>query len=96
MEQMLAIVDLMIARIETQLRNRDIGLELTEDARRYLAEKGFDPLLGARPLRRVIQREIEDNLSERILFNELRPGQTVVVDVEDSALTFRAAERQSV
>jgi ATP-dependent Clp protease ATP-binding subunit ClpC len=96
MEQMLAIVDLMIARIETQLRNRDIGLELTEDARRYLAETGFDPLLGARPLRRVIQREIEDNLSERILFNELRPGQTVVVDVEDSALTFRAAERQSV
>ena len=66
----------MIARIETQLRNKDMGLELTDNAKKYLAKKGFDPVLGARPLRRTIQREIEDTLSERILFNELRPARS--------------------
>ncbi|MFG3716167.1 AAA family ATPase, partial [Micromonospora sp. NPDC047730] len=80
--EILQIVDIMIARIETQLRNKDMGLELTDNAKKYLAKKGFDPVLGARPLRRTIQRDIEDNLSERILFNELTPGQIVVVDCE--------------
>jgi ATP-dependent Clp protease ATP-binding subunit ClpC len=81
-ENILTIVDIMVARIETQLRNKDMGLELTENAKKFLAKKGFDPVLGARPLRRTIQREIEDALSERILFNEITPGQIVVVDVE--------------
>ena len=67
------IVDIMIARIEGQLKNKDMGLELTDNAKKYLAKKGFDPVLGARPLRRTIQREIEDTLSEQILFNELQP-----------------------
>ncbi|MGW5673074.1 ATP-dependent Clp protease ATP-binding subunit, partial [Micromonospora sp. NPDC003776] len=80
--EILSIVDIMIQRIETQLRNKDMGLELTDNAKKYLAKKGFDPVLGARPLRRTIQRDIEDNLSERILFNELTPGQIVVVDCE--------------
>ncbi|WP_204019283.1 AAA family ATPase, partial [Micromonospora sediminimaris] len=80
--EILSIVDIMISRIETQLRNKDMGLELTDNAKKYLAKKGFDPVLGARPLRRTIQRDIEDNLSERILFNELTPGQIVVVDCE--------------
>ncbi|MGC5053312.1 ATP-dependent Clp protease ATP-binding subunit [Micromonospora sp. DT48] len=80
--EILSIVDIMIARIETQLRNKDMGLELTDNAKKYLAVKGFDPVLGARPLRRTIQRDIEDNLSERILFNELTPGQIVLVDCE--------------
>ncbi|MEH1017902.1 ATP-dependent Clp protease ATP-binding subunit, partial [Micromonospora sp. CPCC 206060] len=80
--EILSIVDIMIARIESQLRNKDMGLELTDGAKKYLAAKGFDPVLGARPLRRTIQRDIEDNLSERILFNELTPGQIVVVDCE--------------
>jgi ATP-dependent Clp protease ATP-binding subunit ClpC len=99
-EQILKIVDLMIARIETQLRNKDISLELTREAKLFLAKKGYDPVLGARPLRRTIQREIEDNLSERILFNELRPGQIVVVkcegdpvDFEKAKLTFSGADR---
>nr|MDT0662678.1 ATP-dependent Clp protease ATP-binding subunit [Micromonospora sp. DSM 115978] len=98
--EILSIVDVMIQRIETQLRNKDMGLELTENAKRYLARKGFDPVLGARPLRRTIQRDIEDNLSERILFNELTPGQIVVVDCEGdpadtdkSKLVFRGAEK---
>ncbi|MGI5212982.1 ATP-dependent Clp protease ATP-binding subunit [Plantactinospora sp. CA-290183] len=98
--EILHIVDIMIQRIETQLRNKDMGLELTDNAKKYLAKKGFDPVLGARPLRRTIQRDIEDNLSERILFNELTPGQIVVVDCEGdpedtdkSKLVFRGADK---
>ncbi|MFC0030745.1 ATP-dependent Clp protease ATP-binding subunit [Micromonospora chaiyaphumensis] len=98
--EILSIVDIMIARIETQLKNKDMGLELTDNAKKYLAKKGFDPVLGARPLRRTIQRDIEDNLSERILFNELTPGQIVVVDcegdpsdIDKSKLVFRGADR---
>ncbi|MBL6278661.1 ATP-dependent Clp protease ATP-binding subunit [Micromonospora fiedleri] len=98
--EILSIVDIMIARIETQLRNKDMGLELTDNAKKYLAAKGFDPVLGARPLRRTIQRDIEDNLSERILFNELIPGQIVVVDcegdpndIDKSKLVFQGSER---
>jgi ATP-dependent Clp protease ATP-binding subunit ClpC len=102
-DQILRIVDLMVARIEVQLRNKDMGLELTENAKKWLANKGWDPVMGARPLRRTIQREIEDALSERILFNELRPGQIVVVDCdgdpedyENSKLTFRGADKPAV
>src|SRR6267154_2450467 len=80
--EILQIVDIMISRIETQLRNKDMGLELTGPAKKWLAKKGWDPVMGARPLRRTIQREIEDSLSERILFNELKAGQIVVVDCE--------------
>jgi ATP-dependent Clp protease ATP-binding subunit ClpC len=78
--EIVQIVDLMIARLDTQMRNKDMGLELTAEAKKLLAEKGYDPVLGARPLRRTIQREIEDPLSEKILFGELSPGQIVVVD----------------
>ncbi|WP_406073284.1 ATP-dependent Clp protease ATP-binding subunit [Micromonospora sp. NBC_01638] len=98
--EILSIVDIMIRRIEGQLHNKDMGLELTDNAKKYLALKGFDPVLGARPLRRTIQRDIEDNLSERILFNELTPGQIVVVDcegdpndIDKSKLVFRGAEK---
>src|SRR5678815_4913353 len=97
--QILKIVDLMVARIEVQLRNKDMGLELTENAKKWLANKGWDPVMGARPLRRTIQREIEDSLSEKILFNELGPGQIVVVDtdgdpdkIETTKLVFRVAD----
>ncbi|MEU7865388.1 ATP-dependent Clp protease ATP-binding subunit [Dactylosporangium sp. NPDC049140] len=91
-DQILGIVDLMIARIETQLRNKDMGLELTDNAKKFLANKGYDPVLGARPLRRTIQREIEDALSERILFNELRPGQIVVIDCEGDPAQFEKSK----
>ncbi|MET7706668.1 ATP-dependent Clp protease ATP-binding subunit [Micromonospora sp. NPDC005413] len=98
--EILSIVDIMIQRIEGQLRNKDMGLELTDNAKKYLALKGFDPVLGARPLRRTIQRDIEDNLSERILFNELTPGQIVVVDcegdpndIDKSKLVFHGADK---
>ena len=78
--QLLGIVNLMTARIRDQLRNRDMGLELTDTARRFLIAKDRNPAMGARPLRRTIQREIEDVLSEQILLNQLRAGQIVVVD----------------
>lgn len=64
-----------------------MGIELTQAAKEVLAERGYDPALGARPLRRTIQRDVEDALSEKILFGELRPGQIIVVDVEGSGPT---------
>ena len=79
--EIVEIVDLMVARVDTQLRNKDMGLELTPAAKALLAKKGYDPVLGARPLRRTIQREIEDALSEKILYGELTAGEIVVVDV---------------
>jgi ATP-dependent Clp protease ATP-binding subunit ClpC len=80
--QIVEMVDLMISRVETQLRSKDMALELTSAAKQLLAKRGFDQVLGARPLRRTIQREIEDQLSEKILFGELMPGQIIIVDVE--------------
>jgi ATP-dependent Clp protease ATP-binding subunit ClpC len=94
------IVDLMAARVERQLKNKDMGLELTPAAKILLAKKGYDPVLGARPLRRTIQREIEDTLSEKILFGEIHAGQIIVVDVdgdpnqpETAKFTFRGADK---
>jgi ATP-dependent Clp protease ATP-binding subunit ClpC len=79
-EEIVKIVDLMIARLDERLRDKDMGIELTPTAKNLLAVKGYDPVLGARPLRRAIQREIEDALSEKILYGELLPGQLVLVD----------------
>jgi ATP-dependent Clp protease ATP-binding subunit ClpC len=81
-EQIITMVDLMITRVEGALANKDMAIELTPAAKGLLARRGFDPVLGARPLRRTIQREIEDQLSEKILFGEIEPGQIVLVDVE--------------
>ncbi|HEY0486738.1 MAG TPA: NDP-hexose 4-ketoreductase, partial [Mycobacteriales bacterium] len=98
--EIVSIVDLMAARVERQLKNKDMGLELTDAAKILLAKKGYDPVLGARPLRRTIQREIEDTLSEKILFGELQPGQIIVVDVEGdpqqpetAKFTFRGTDK---
>ena len=74
------IVDLMVAEIEGRLRDRDMGIELTPAAKALIAKRGFDPVLGARPLRRAIQRDIEDILAEKILFADIHPGEIVVVD----------------
>ncbi len=82
-DQIIEMVDLMISRVAVQLKNKDMAIELTDKAKSLLAKRGFDPVLGARPLRRTIQREIEDQLSEKILFGELGAGQTVMVDVEN-------------
>jgi ATP-dependent Clp protease ATP-binding subunit ClpC len=82
----------MVARIDERLKDRDMGLAVTPAARQWLADKGWEPELGARPLRRTVQREIEDGLSERILHGELRPGQLVLVDQVDGELEFRGVD----
>jgi len=81
-EEIVQIVDLMVAKLDERLRDKDMGIELTQAAKDALAIRGYDPVLGARPLRRTIQRDIEDALSEKILFGELGPGQIVLVDAE--------------
>ncbi len=98
-EEIVSIVDIMLTRVDAQLRNKDMGLELTASAKQLLAKRGWDPVLGARPLRRTIQREIEDALSEKILFSELKPGYIVLVDTEgegsDAQFTFRGEPKPS-
>src|SRR3989440_1536889 len=96
-EEILTIVDLMIAKVDERLKDRDMSLELLPAARTLLSEPGYDPVADARPLRRTIQREIEDNLSEKILFGELMAGQIVTVDVEgtgpEAQFTFEGVAR---
>ena len=88
----------MIKRVVAQLESQGIGLEITEPAKHLLAKRGYDPTLGARPLRRAIQRMVEDSLSERLLWKEFRAGETIIVDAEPDAttgemeITFRAVE----
>ena len=77
------MVDLMVDRVSVQLKAKDMTMEVSDRAKSLLSRRGFDPVLGARPLRRTIQREIEDALSEKILFDEIQPGQLVSVDVEN-------------
>jgi len=99
-DQIIQIVDLMIANLDERLRAKDMGIELTSAAKALLAARGYDPLMGARPLRRTIQREIEDSLSERILFGELKAGEIIVVDVEgegtDATFTFVGAPKATM
>jgi ATP-dependent Clp protease ATP-binding subunit ClpC len=90
-EDVKAIVDLMIRRVEEQLKSKDVDIELTDAAKELLAEKGYDPALGARPLRRTIQRMVEDQLSEKLLYKEFQAGQTIIVDARDGDIVFDAA-----
>ncbi|WP_107491068.1 ATP-dependent Clp protease ATP-binding subunit, partial [Thermobifida fusca] len=96
-KEITAIVDLMVARLDERLKDRDMGIEVRPHAKKILAERGYDPVLGARPLRRTIQREIEDALSEKILYGELKSGQIVIVDAEgegaDAKFTFRGVPK---
>jgi ATP-dependent Clp protease ATP-binding subunit ClpC len=87
-----SIVDLMLKRVQSQLKAKDHDIELTEEAKTWMADNGYDAELGARPLRRTIQRQIEDALSERLLWNEFNAGQLIVVDIEDDEVVFRAVD----
>ncbi|GIF71661.1 ATP-dependent Clp protease ATP-binding subunit [Asanoa siamensis] len=89
---LLAIADLMLDRVARRLAAREMTLVVTDAATAHLVRQGSDPEYGARPLRRAIQTSVEDALSERILLEELRPGQTVVVDLGDADLSFRVEE----
>ncbi|MEZ5259663.1 MAG: hypothetical protein R2705_23115 [Ilumatobacteraceae bacterium] len=93
------MVDMMIKRLANQLEGQGLGIELTANAKLHLAEKGYDPQLGARPLRRAIQRLVEDAISEKILYKTFRAGEIIVVDTEDDPdrpgeqrLSFRTVE----
>ena len=79
--EIVEIVDLMIASLEKRLEEQDMAIELTPAAKALLAHRGYDSSLGARPLRRTIQRDIEDPLSEKMLFGDMKPGSIVLVDV---------------
>ncbi len=92
LDEVVQIVDLMIKRVREQLESQGIGLELTRAAKEFVARRGYEPALGARPLRRAIQQLIEDPLSEKLLWKEFRVGETVIVDVEAEGLAFKAVE----
>ena len=98
-KEIVQIVDLMIALLDERLKAKDMGIELKPSAKALLASRGYDPVMGARPLRRTIQREIEDVLSEKILFGELKAGEIIVVDTEgegvDAKFTFAGEPKSS-
>ena len=95
-EEVMQIADMFISRLRDQLAVQGLGLELSAAAQGFLAEKGYDPELGARPLRRAVQQYVEDALSEKILFKEFHAGQTIVGDFADGPdggyLTFEGVE----
>jgi ATP-dependent Clp protease ATP-binding subunit ClpC len=94
-EEIVQIVDLFITRLKKRLAEKNMTIELTPAAKVLLATRGYDPTMGARPLRRTIQREVEDQLSEKILFGEIMPGELIRVDVEgegeDAKFVFSSA-----
>jgi ATP-dependent Clp protease ATP-binding subunit ClpB len=90
-EQLSGIVELQLARLRERLAEREIGLELTEAAKEAVIEAGWDPTYGARPLKRAIQRLVENPLALRLLEGDFREGDTVLVDATDGELVFEAA-----
>ena len=95
MDEVKQIVDLFLRRVRDQLESQALDLALTEDAKELMAQKGYDPQLGARPLRRAIQRMLEDPLSEKVLYKEFPAGATVLVDVDEEdpeRLAFTSVE----
>jgi ATP-dependent Clp protease ATP-binding subunit ClpC len=90
-EHVKSIVDLMMKRVRDQLKSKDVEIVLTDSAKEILAEKGYDPTLGARPLRRTIQRMVEDPLSEKLLWKEYTAGQTIIVDGQDGEIVFESS-----
>jgi len=91
-EQLRNIVDLMVKDLQTRLAERKLGIELTEKAKSWLAKEGYDPTFGARPLRRVIERYVENPLSTKLLRGEFKEGDVVKVDLGDDGLTFTTAK----
>jgi ATP-dependent Clp protease ATP-binding subunit ClpB len=88
------IVELQIKGLRRMLAERELSLELTEKALDLLAEEGYDPQFGARPLKRTIQRRLQNPLALKLLSGEFKPGQTIEVDVARGELTFRVAARE--
>jgi len=95
-EQLRHIVELMVKDLQSRLAERKLGVDLTEEAKSWLAEEGYDPLYGARPLRRAIERYVENPLSNKVLSGEFNEGDTIVVDLGDDGLTFKAKVAKAV
>ena len=91
-EQIQQIVDLMVKEVEARLLEHKVTISLTTAAKEWLAKEGFDPVYGARPLRRAVQRYVENPLSKRIIAGEFEPGNHVVADAGEAELTFNKAE----
>jgi ATP-dependent Clp protease ATP-binding subunit ClpC len=94
-DEILEIVDLMMDQVRTELDEKEIGLEITEAAKIHLGEKGFDPVLGARPLRRLIQDEIEDSLSDEVLSRRLVAGDVAMIDFVDDAVKITSKKAKA-
>jgi ATP-dependent Clp protease ATP-binding subunit ClpA len=90
--QIREIVELQLQLLRQRLAGQTIALDLTDGARDFLAREGYNPDFGARPLRRLIQREVENRLAKMVLGGELRPGQVAVVDYKNGNLTFTVRE----
>jgi ATP-dependent Clp protease ATP-binding subunit ClpC len=93
-EQMMDIVTLQMKEIDERLKDHGIKIELTPEAQKWLAEAGFDPLFGARPLKRALQKHVESPLSVKLLENEFNEGDTVIADLQDGQITFRKKEAE--
>lgn len=91
-DEIVQIVDLMLDRVKAQLRTQGMDLEISREVKEQLAEEGFDPTFGARPLRRAVQRQIEDPLSEEILLGRFSEGDTVRAELEDGRIFFTKAD----
>ncbi len=89
------IVEKFVLQLEGQLAERHVAITLTPEARAWLAAKGYDPVFGARPLARVIQKEVRDPLTDEVLFGQLEHGGTVTIGVRDDRLTFAYDERRT-
>ena len=92
--EILSIVDLMMNQVRQELKEKEIGLELTEAAKEHLGADGFDPVLGARPLRRLIQSEVEDALSDEVLSARLVRGDIAVIDFEEGSIVVRCKREE--
>jgi ATP-dependent Clp protease ATP-binding subunit ClpC len=88
LEHIVQIVDIQIDRLNKQLIEKGITIEVEEEAKRWLAEKGYDPSYGARPLKRVIQKQIEDPLSEEVVRGKFKEGGIVEAKLDGNELTF--------
>jgi ATP-dependent Clp protease ATP-binding subunit ClpC len=88
-EQLRSIVDLMVVELQERLKEHNLSIELTDKAKSWLAREGYDPIYGARPLRRVIERHVENPLSSKLLRGELEEGETIKVDLGKDGLTFK-------
>ena len=95
-EHIRKIVDLMLSEVTESLKEKDISLEITDSAKDLLGKEGYDPVFGARPLRRTIQNLVEDPLAESLLQGEFSPGDSVVIDTDNEKIVIRPLVKEAL